>query len=357
MSDIGEKLAKFLMSDTSTPDPGASKQGVAKSIASGGSVETPRPATVKDLTHEDIVDRPTWDIPSSFNLSDEYYNWFRARLPFTPEAEWNKDLVRGDRSTNVSGRAPRETERLSRLADRLNNRLYLGPADIGHRTFTMGTDPIKFSQLYQLPKIETEETRQMERMRQYETADRTRDIQRQNDYKDMDRLWAQMHMIETMRREGRMSDAQADAQKAPLLEEIRRMQVQWDTTNTKHMQSWLATINQMKIPLWKANQIMAMSGKDPIFAQILAGVFGAPGAPDMMQMLQNTALLPIYQDPNLSSTDKILRTAQYKWDLGVQMAHTALGVGADELRALVNAYNQGGQTVQGMFNVLTNGAQ
>lgn len=357
MSQLGEAIAAFLAEDDSDDyilNDAKSNARTQGAKSPGDQFVTPRPEGVKDkLTREDIDEEPLWkNIPNPNHLTDAYYNWVRARLPFTPEAEWNKDLVRGDRSTNVSGRDPRDVARLSRLADKMNNRVYLGPADIGHRTFNMGNDPIRFSQMYQMPKVETEDTRQMERMRQYEAQDRTRDIARQNDYKDLDRLWADRKYIETMRREGRMSDKEADYRLKPLDEEIRRLILKFDTTNLKHLKSWETTMTQLGIPVAIGNLIYKTAGENPLLAKTLAMALNKPGAPDAMQILRNSALYNLYNDKSLSEIDKIFQTNNWDNWLGIEMAKEAFKVGNDEAQQLIQLYQQSGGNIEGMLQML-----
>lgn len=141
----------------------------------------------------------------------------------SPYARLDKNLVRGTADTNVNNRTHADTLRYQRLVDKLNNKVYREPIKLGYTGFTPhGSTSVQGEggKLYQMPKIETEETRQMERMRGYETTEREKQMDLRNKYETYDYLMQELHSIQKLELTGKYSEAELQKEKDIINEKL-----------------------------------------------------------------------------------------------------------------------------------------
>ena len=211
-----------------------------------------------------------------------------------PDLNYGQDLMRGSEQRNLNAKTPEETLRLSRLTDALNNQYfrsrYQGGAGVtvGMTGERIGPE-LSGGNLYQMP-FATEEQRQMERMRQYESAIRGREIGRQQTTMDLQVENARNQFEQRLRVDEKLSE-----------EQIRRYMEIWDyvigydklkrTTAFERANTVFATeLKSLDIPDRQAQMITKYAMQYPEYANMIAVLFGiGAGAPTQTQILTNRA--------------------------------------------------------------------
>jgi hypothetical protein len=136
------------------------------------------------------------------------------------------DTVRGNADYNANGMSAARTARLARLADALNNKVYKKGATIGNLGVTEGGGVTgsagSTGELYQMPKIETAETRQMEDIRKA-AADRQKQEEARRQ-EVMGEAWRtnRITALEKLARQRKLTEAEFNEYKDLRYEEIRQ---------------------------------------------------------------------------------------------------------------------------------------
>lgn len=147
-----------------------------------------------------------YGVDDTSSIFDNYLNYIKD----APYSHGREDLVRGNSQTNLNGQDYSRTLRNQRLIDMMNNRVYMPYEDIGNRGAQRGGGAdgagIENKQPFRMPKIETEETRQMERLRKREATSTERQINRQENFRDQSALLNQMAQYERLNRAGKLSE-------------------------------------------------------------------------------------------------------------------------------------------------------
>lgn len=181
------------------------------------------------------------------NLTKEEEKQYRKDLEddeYGRNARINDNIARGSKGENANNRNFETTLRYSRLADALNNKVHIK----GGRTSTlmgataggtMGVDG-ELSSIYQMPKIDTEEMRQQQTIRDLSKGQSERQISRQQNYRDaaqklteaemQDKLKLQTQLSERlMNRRDKMTDEEMRQwYQEPYNEQMRRTAAEWD---------------------------------------------------------------------------------------------------------------------------------
>jgi hypothetical protein len=192
------------------------------------------------------------------------------------------DLSRGGKYPNLNNRSANETLRLQRMVDRINNRVYLKPGQTGLRIYGRGTSVDRAATLpevYQMPKIETEDTRQMTAMRGWEDAVRKAEIARQQGWQDVELTMQEAWLKSLQQRAANMTDSdiakERDAYSMDLhLYQLHASQAYAKAFDkfSKYVTANLARDNaQIALNMWITN---------PTYGTVVA------------QLLQNTQTLP-----------------------------------------------------------------
>lgn len=130
----------------------------------------------------------------------------------------NEDLVRGDKNLNLNGMNYNRTQALGKFADVLNNRLYIEPSDIGARGASKGGaptgSPIGIGRVYQMPKLETDETRQRDRLAKREETTLTSMINRKEAFRNQSEMLNRMQQLQQLHIAGKLTEAELEEWKS-----------------------------------------------------------------------------------------------------------------------------------------------
>lgn len=124
-------------------------------------------------------------------------NWYEE-FNKNPAMHYNKNLARGTPDTNITGMGWKQAMQHQRMADMLNNRVYRNVSQAGQWTRS-GPKDAQIGSLYQMPKIETLGTRQVDQMFDRAAQDDARKIMRQNNYLDQQERMTAALQAEHMR--------------------------------------------------------------------------------------------------------------------------------------------------------------
>lgn len=194
-----------------------------------------------------------------------------------------ENIARGSAQLNANGINATRTRRLSRLADALNNRVYYmsAPSQVG--ISGRGTSGVK-SQLngnfYQMPKIETEEMRQQDTIRDLSKKQQDRMINRQQDLLDMPIDVAKADMLTKLGLQDAISRGEVGLSDLIAREDLRQKYIdKYDLLRQKHLEEWGTYLKELDVPAAKYNQLINTYQKSPMAAKILSGAYSGQFAP------------------------------------------------------------------------------
>jgi hypothetical protein len=248
-------------------------------------------------------------------LMDKYKSGLRG----TEFGNVDNDTVRGDRNYNANGMSAARTLRLSRLADKLNNRIYRKPSIAGNLGVTTGggvTGSVgEIGMPYQMPKIETEEMRQMGHIREAAASRQEQDEARRQEI--MGEQWRtnRIAFLENLARNRTITEVQMKELEHLRYEEIRMKYSEpynryWRVTE-EELRDWRL---KWRIPEAVANFLRPMLNQGRfIEATILGSAFGLAGVPPSLtqilgQQLTKPVLSLINQHASLEDIVEYVKT-------------------------------------------------
>jgi hypothetical protein len=260
---------------------------------SGGSI-TPRNDVMQQFQdkvpkHMEKFAKPEDYFPADFNAT--WLNYLRSGK--VPDTELNRDLMR---QMGVNNAGAKDTLKYSRLVDKLNNRHFISPADIGARGTkasgggaVLANDAINYGNIYKMNGIETAESRAQKRNEGYESAVRQREIGRQQDVKDFGPQMARLTQLEAIARQRQLSTEEI-RERAMIYDEMFRQNAKLpgDLQYAIALNRAIAMIAKVDVPLAMSSQIMQSlnTGRatDTAFAQLFADANGMTGLDAAQQM-------------------------------------------------------------------------
>jgi hypothetical protein len=246
--------------------------------------------------HESTADYTRMDptaLHDNFERLDPFMRNMRGNMTHNQDFHQNDFLPGGSVASNINARNRQDTLRLSRLADAMNNQYFktmeLPAAMAAGLGGLQGVDGVQ-GQVFQMG-IQTEEQRQMERMRLYEQQMRQRMIQRQQRGLDIHTIEQdEARMRHMLRQAGRMTDEEIDRL---ILSQRIQHDFEQQTQNARFARAqevFTRNFNALYIPGRQARMIMSFVGRNNELAQLLSGLFSAGVAPDRQQYLWGRAM-------------------------------------------------------------------
>jgi len=300
----------------------------------GSSLVRPIPGVNPALSAEREGDTAR-DVFNRFSPEPEWEKFYNDlinnRIPF---AHQNEDLTRNSmRNPNVNDATYRQTLKYSRLADKMNNRYFLRPPDtigtgIGGQV-TGGTQGVTGQQasLYRMP-IETEEMRQMQRLREYEALARGRQIGRTEDFRDQSQRLTLAMNLEKLRRSSELANELVyQMVQAPYRQELMRSE-----------REFIAELEGLRLPSEQYNRILAIfrnpDNKMNIFyATMLAGLYKAG---IVMPSIGNMLTTPMFSDMIGMVERGDYDALTLMIERLTQMAETGFAAGNEAIQSLID---------------------
>jgi hypothetical protein len=222
-------------------------------------------------------------------------------IPFTNP---NRRLQHLTADEAANGKDYRETLALSRMADALNNRWYRTPQRVAVAYAGSGGGPSRYSvpewrQPYQL-RGETEEMRQQARIRGYEQATTTAEIERQQAAKNLSVKFKEYQELEKLRRLGQLDEI-GMSRLQQLYNEIFFQDVEDPYRMRRSRMDFYVQqlITNINIPELKTRQLWRWYEENPDFANTLAGIQGMmAGLPDQWSHAYQQEVSKIMREAN-----------------------------------------------------------
>ena len=322
---INEALQKLVAQDD-TPD--------TKNPNIAGGVPQKMTLTKGDATYSDAGEGNAYDEKkkeaTGLDLLNSKFlaNW-RKNMSNTPEAYGDENVAKGDSKYNANGLGPKATLEYSRMADALNNDVYLTPGRTGNLGAVLGGGTSGGygvqHQLSKVPQIETEEMRQQRDIANLSKTQSERMIRRQQNAKDVPVEAQKEQLLEKLAEEGIISRDNLEYYKTLNLEQLRQNVIA--PYNFK-MQQAMEAYSRVGIPEWQAQRINELQDQlKGIPANLLGQLFGIVSIPyDMMVMDQ--ILQEAFRDGG-TTEEKLYRLSKAK-GMAAVTAGAAAGSGALE---------------------------
>ena len=214
-----------------------------------------------------------------------------------PNSQWytdpNFDTAKGSAKYNLNGMTPEETLKYARLADRLNNRVYYQQGmtnNLGPLGGSVGTE----GSVYQMPRVETEETRQRETMRTTEQQRRAADEQRRQYWMMEELLTNRLNTITELERQGIATEADR-REKEEIRAEMIRLGISLPTELALQAQQseYMQWLNKYKINdyIYTTKIKPFIDAKNFIGAALATAVYGNPTVmPNAQQLLTQNVI-------------------------------------------------------------------
>jgi hypothetical protein len=303
--------------------------------------------TAPTLQPKDLEIKESTGVPTTGETRyRDNLNAFMQYMQSSPYAAFDQDLVKGTPETNTNERSSPETTRYQRLVDYMNGKVYTVPADIGARGHGKGgsqSQAIGMPTTRQMPKLETEETRQQALKRESEKQVRERGISRQQDYKDYELAMEAKWQLEMLRQAGSLSNEELRRYGAFIDEQIHEIRMRTDTKYRAAFENFSQRLAaSVKGELY--NKLIAIY-KDPNGGAALATLFGGMvmggtmPAPTMDQFLTGAMGARILGDAQSGKLTDV-EALQLFYQTNVQAATTMIAeLARSEVPALA-AYGQ-----------------
>jgi hypothetical protein len=223
------------------------------------------------------------DKESEFNYKNDwndiweprYKFWFDNAINNPRFSRYGQNLARGTAETNVNNRSHANTLRNQRLVDKLNAKVYRTPYIAGYNlTSPFGPSATRASQggqIYQMPKVETEETRQMNRMRDYESKERGLQMDLRNKYESYEYLMQEAESLQKLELSGKYSEADLQKKKDELAEKFHAWRLENEYSYNRAFTEFERRLVQ-QIGREDANVVLGLYGKYGSAIATMAGM-------------------------------------------------------------------------------------
>lgn len=251
-----------------------------------------------DGTEDTLKDTEDYITARDKNLTKEEEKQYRADLEadaYGRNARINDNIARGSKSENANNRNFETTLRYSRLADALNNRVHTRaslPSVISFSAFGPSANIAgQRAELYQMPKIETEEMRQMNTVRDLSKDQSGRQINRQQNYRDAAQELTADEMQDKLKLQTELSKRLMDRRDKFTDEEMRQWyQTRYDEEMRRKATEWEKKFGR-DFSLESAKFIAEMNKQDPTLAAIMGKAIDIV-PPDYVQQFLTEVLMP-----------------------------------------------------------------
>lgn len=251
-----------------------------------------------DGTEDALKDTEDYITARDKNLTKEEEKQYRADLEadaYGRNARINDNIARGSKGENANNRNFETTLRYSRLADALNNRVHTrGLRGTTGLVSAFGSGLANTSQraeLYQMPKIETEEMRQMDTIRGLSKDQSGRQINRQQNYRDAAQELTAAEMQDKLKLQTELSKRLMDRRDKFTDEEMRQWyQTRYDEEMRRKATEWEKKFGR-DFGIESARFIAEMNKADPTLAAIMGKAIDIV-PPDYVQQFLTEVLMP-----------------------------------------------------------------
>ena len=251
-----------------------------------------------DGTEDTLKDTGDYITARDKNLTKEEEKQYRADLEanaYGRNARINDNIARGSKGENANNRNFETTLRYSRLADALNNRVHTRaslPSVISFSAFGPSADIAgQRAELYQMPKIETEEMRQMNTVRDLSKDQSGRQINRQQNYRDAAQELTANEMQDKLKLQTELSKRLMDRRDKFTDEEMRQWyQTRYDEEMKRKATEWEKKFGR-DFGIESARFIAEMNKADPTLAAIMGKALNIV-PPDYVQQFLTEVLMP-----------------------------------------------------------------
>ena len=251
-----------------------------------------------DGTEDTLKDTGDYITARDKNLTKEEEKQYRADLEanaYGRNARINDNIARGSKGENANNRNFETTLRYSRLADALNNRVHTRaslPSVISFSAFGPSANIAgQRAELYQMPKIETEEMRQMNTVRDLSKDQSGRQINRQQNYRDAAQELTANEMQDKLKLQTELSERLMDRRDKFTDEEMRQWyQTRYDEEMKRKATEWEEKFGR-DFGIESARFIAEMNKADPTLAAIMGKALNIV-PPDFIQQFLTEVLMP-----------------------------------------------------------------
>lgn len=251
-----------------------------------------------DGTEDTLKDTGDYITARDKNLTKEEEKQYRADLEanaYGRNARINDNIARGSKGENANNRSFETTLRYSRLADALNNRVHTRaslPSVVSFSAFGPSANIAgQRAELYQMPKIETEEMRQMDTVRGLSKDQSGRQINRQQNYRDAAQELTANEMQDKLKLQTELSKRLMDRRDKFTDEETRQWyQTRYDEEMKRKATEWEKKFGR-DFGLESAKFIAEMNKTDPTLAAIMGKAIDIV-PPDYVQQFLTEVLMP-----------------------------------------------------------------
>ena len=251
-----------------------------------------------DGTEDTLKDTGDYITARDKNLTKEEEKQYRADLEanaYGRNARINDNIARGSKGENANNRNFETTLRYSRLADALNNRVHTRaslPSVISFSAFGPSANVAgQRAELYQMPKIETEEMRQMDTVRGLSKDQSGRQINRQQNYRDAAQELTANEMQDKLKLQTDLSKRLMDRRDKFTDEEMRQWyQTRYDEEMKRKATEWEKKFGR-DFGIESARFIAEMNKADPTLAAIMGKALNIV-PPDYIQQFLTEVLMP-----------------------------------------------------------------
>ena len=251
-----------------------------------------------DGTEDTLKDTGDYITARDKNLTKEEEKQYRADLDadvYGRNARINDNIARGSKGENANNRNFETTLRYSRLADALNNRVHTRaslPSVVSFSAFGPSANIAgQRAELYQMPKIETEEMRQMNTVRDLSKDQSGRQINRQQNYRDAAQELTANEMQDKLKLQTDLSKRLMDRRDKFTDEEMRQWyQTRYDEEMKRKATEWEKKFGR-DFGIESARFIAEMNKADPTLAAIMGKALNIV-PPDYVQQFLTEVLMP-----------------------------------------------------------------
>ena len=251
-----------------------------------------------DGTEDTLKDTGDYITARDKNLTKEEEKQYRADLEanaYGRNARINDNIARGSKGENANNRSFETTLRYSRLADALNNRVHTRaslPSVVSFSAFGPSANIAgQRAELYQMPKIETEEMRQMNTVRDLSKDQSGRQINRQQNYRDAAQELTANEMQDKLKLQTELSKRLMDRRDKFTDEEMRQWyQTRYDKEMNRKATEWEKKFGR-DFGIESAKFIAEMNKTDPTLAAIMGKAIDIV-PPDYVQQFLTEVLMP-----------------------------------------------------------------
>lgn len=196
------------------------------------------------------------------------------------------NVIKGTPGTNMNNKTANQTLRLSRLTDALNNRVWTAPVTGGYATETYGTADMSNPTGYKREATETADTRQQQRLEQYEAAARDLDF-------NILKLQQQYNLMKAQGADTAQLNLWYQTAYQGLMQQFGQNMYHWQQQT------------DLKYNVQKAWTIRNLNHRNPEAASYLTAILGAGVVNNIIDADYNQAMADIMNDPSLTWQKKM----------------------------------------------------